>query len=225
MGNRIQRRFEHLRKTTEQDVNAQTQQASEGLERQAAAKGRLGGGSHQKLQLQQQKQAADLKNRAIGDVNAQEEAALGQQEELQAQRDFAKSERLGGQEFANQQGEIQRGFMRSEREGSQSFANAQALAQRGFDEKLFNKNMKFQEKTLNNQSAQFKEQMAMAMMQFGLDEKVSNFNMGMADKEFNKPQLMDIVWTSLGKNPKSGKRAGNNTVVDPAGISAGMKGF
>lgn len=182
MGNRIQRRFDYLREQTERDVNQQQQQAAEGLQRQAAAKGRLGSGAFQKQQAQQQKQAADIRQQAIGDVESQREAALAQQEEVQAQRDFQKAEREAGQNFAAQQSQINRDYSTSER-----------LAGQNFNEKLFDKDAAFKQKAMDLQESQFGQQMQMAMQQFGLDKKVSEFNMKMANQQANKMDFMDIL--------------------------------
>lgn len=191
MGNRIQRRFDYLRQQTEQGVNAEQQKASEGLERQAAAKGRLGSGVYQKQQMEQQKQGAAVKQQALEGVEVQRDAALGQQEELQAQRDFAKSEREAGQGFAAEQAAIGREYGTQER-----------LASQGFNMQMFDKDMKFKQKMSDLQNSQFGKQMAAQMDQFmkqnSLDKTVSAFNMKMAKRQQNKNDIMSFLPNSTG---------------------------
>lgn len=186
MGNRIQRRFDYLRQQTEQGVNADQQKAEEGLQRQAASKGRLGSGVYQQQQQQQQKQGAAIKQNALEGVEVQRDAALGQQEELQAQRDFAKSEREASQGFAAQQAQIGREYGTSER-----------LASQGFNSAMFDKDQAFKQKLSDISESQFGQQMSAQMDQFmkqyGLDKKVSDFNMKMANQQANKMDFMDIL--------------------------------
>lgn len=175
MGNRIQRRFDYLRQQTEQGVNADQQKAQEGLERQAASKGRLGSGIYQKQQLEQEKQGANIKQQALEGVEVQRDAALGAQEENQANRDFAKSERLGSQDFAAGQAQIGREYGTSER-----------LASQGFNSEMFDKDMDFKKQLSKLQDAQWTRQ-------FESDQTVQDFNMKMANKQFNKAQLSDYL--------------------------------
>lgn len=208
----INRRFDLLRQRQEQAGNAAKQTAQEDIQRQAAARGRLGSGIVQKQQGMAQEQIDKQQGAALQDVESGREQALFQQSEADMGRkfaaeqallgrQFAREERLGGQEFAGQQAREQMNFQTAERLGAQ-----------GFNRELFDKNMQWQEKVFNQQNKQFDEQMDFQFKSFRrqieLDEANSEFNKMMAEKNFNKPELMDIMWQSSGRNAKSGKFEG-----------------
>ena len=167
MGTRIDRRFDYLRKQTEQDSERQGQEQTDALQRQAASRGRLGSGSYQKVQMQANEALQKQKQNAIEGVESQREAALAQKEEADVNRQFARDERLGSQEFA----------MASQRQSE------------GFQEGMWNKQEEVRRKESHDAAWQaqqnFKVQMKMADAQFAEDQKVNAFNMKIAAKLAN----------------------------------------
>lgn len=202
MGNRIQRRFDYLRTQTEQQANQQQQKAGEDIERQAAARGRLGGGVTQKLKTQANEAIEGQKRQAIEGVESMREQAVGEQEEREANRAFAAKESALGRDLTREG----MSFAREERLGGQDFAAGQAGIQRSHDQGLFDKQMAFNKKAQNIQSAQFKAQLkqskALAERQFELDEWATKFNAKIAQQQANKnPGLLGsggILGTGIG---------------------------
>jgi hypothetical protein len=208
----INRRFDLLRQRQEQAGNKAKQDANEDIKRQAAARGRLGSGMTQKLGMQANEQIDQQQSANIADVESGREQSLFQQAEVDRGREFAKSERLGSQDFAAQQAQKQMQFAQGERLGSQDFAKSQMLAQQGFDMQIFNKNMDWQKTVFNEQNRQWEKQLAenitMFDKQYDLDSANTEFNKMMAEKQFNKPELMDMFWKTTGNDPKTGDRTG-----------------
>lgn len=165
---RIDRRFDTLKNKVSQEAEAAKQTAQEGLARKAVAQG-AGGGAFAKLGMQQEKQIGAQKQAAINDIQGQQEQAVQAAEEVQANRDFA----------------------RTEREAAQSFAANEAAVSRGFNKEMFDKDMSFKNKVQNQATKQFKQQMDFAAKQFGWDKKIGQFNMDMATAQFNKKDLME----------------------------------
>lgn len=179
MGNRIDRRFDYLRKQTEADADKVNQQQSEGLLRTAASQGRSGSGAFQKLAGQQQLGLANQKQNALEGVEAARDASQSAAEEADLNRKFQSAEAVQ-----------QRGFQSAEAEKDRLFNKGMFDVQQSFKEKL------------NDQSlAQFKDQFGLAMKQFKLDSKVSDFNMSMAKQMANdagKPGFFDQLFGGSG---------------------------
>lgn len=190
MGNRIDRRFDLLKTQANQEANKQQQKAGEDIDRQSAARGRLGSGVGQKLKVQANTEIDQGRRQAVEGVESMREQALGQQEELQANRDFQAKESGLNRAFAAQESALGRGFATSERLGSQDFAAGQTGAQRDFDKFLFDKQMKFNKQAQTLQNKQFKDQLSqskvLAEKQLEMDEWATKFNMDMAAKQAGK---------------------------------------
>lgn len=210
----VDRRFDYLRKKTEQEAGAVEQKAKEDLERGAAARGRLGSGTHVKLKQQQQAQLTGQKQNAIEGVESQREEALFNQQMVDEGRKFQTAERLGAQQFAGSQADLQRRFATGERLGGQDFASqmaqrqmdftsAESAIQRGFDRGLFDANMDWQKNVFETNDLrrvqEFDANQALATRQLDLDELVSHFNMDAAAKEANKKTMTDEI-LSWGKS-------------------------
>lgn len=189
----IDRRFDLMRKRTEQDANAFDQQQQEALQRKAASQGSLGSGAFLKLGQQSAERTNEQKMDQLAGVDAEREAAIGELEKEQRAMEFARQERESAQEFAS-----------GERSRTQAFQSSEAAAQRGFEKNLFNESQKFKEKAMNQEYKQFASQMEMAIMQFKLDKQVSDFNMGMAEKMWNKKDMMEFFGNMHGYDPRSG---------------------
>lgn len=194
MGNRIDRRFDFLKQQAEQQANEQNEQANKGLQRQAAASGRLGSGSYQKQQLELNKAASQNTQRQVGDVEAQREGALAQQEEQQAQRDFASQEAEKGRVFG-----------REERISGQEYQSGEAEKQRGFSQGMFDKEMEFKNKTADIQNAQFNRQIKFELGKFNHEKAVDAFNEHMATQMWDKKDMAEGIANAHGYNPRTGK--------------------
>lgn len=190
---RIDRRFDTLKNKVSQEAEAAKQTAQEGLARKAVAQG-AGGGAFAKLGMQQEKQIGAQKQAAINDIQGQQEQAVQAAEEVQANRDFAKSEREAAQGFASQQAAENRMFQSNE-----------ALAARGFSEKLFKKDLDFKNKIATAEmTGQFNGKDTMAMKQFNEDKRVSDFNMKMAEAAWNKKDLLESFGNVFGYDSRTG---------------------
>jgi hypothetical protein len=128
--------------------------------------------------------------------------------------DFAKSERLGSQDFAAQQADIMRQYQTSERKGSQAFARLERIESQGWSETMQESQNIFQEKLhtaqMTQQQTQFDAQMKQMLDQFEEDQRVNAFNMGMAEKQFNKKGLMDVFTDPIG----FGKSFGGSALME-----------
>lgn len=136
--------FDIARKRAKQQASQQVSQRKQALQRRFAQLGAgPGSGARIKLEQEAEREGAGLQQRAEESIGAAERAENRRRREIQEGREFARSERLGSQDFAASQaalnrvfqsgeGEKQRGFLTSEREAGQSFAAEQADLQRGF---------------------------------------------------------------------------------------------
>lgn len=201
---RLDRRFDTLRSKVEQDANAQNQQQQEAMQRRAAATGMGGSGAFTKLGAKVAQEGEKMKQNALMDVEGQREGAQAQLDEQNAQRefaraerlgsqDFAKGERLGSQDFATRQQAEQMKFARSERLGSQAFQSSEAAAQRGFSKQLFDREMDFKNRVQDAAEAQFFHNLERVDRQFWEDNRVNDFNMNMANKMFNKKDMFQGI--------------------------------
>jgi hypothetical protein len=220
MGNRINRRFDYLRSQADQEANAQQQKVGDDINRQAAARGRLGGGVTQKLKAQAGEQLAGQKRTAVEGIESMREQAIGQQEEQEANRAFAAKESALGREFQGGMAREQMEFARGERLGGQDFAAGQAGIQRDFDKGLFDKQMSFNKKAQSLQNTQFKAQLkqskVLAEKQMELDTWATHFNAKIAQQQANRnPGLLGgggILGTGIG---------GRGRIIDTGGGGGG----
>jgi hypothetical protein len=222
---RIDRRFDVLRSKVEQDAGAAQQQAQEGLARKAVAGGNQNSGAFIKLQGQQTDELNKQKQNALSDVEAQREGAQAQADEIQAQRDFAKSEREAGQDFASYQAQLGRKFEADEAFRNRAFTSKESALQRGFSEKLFNKEMNFKKQVQKDANSQFAKQFKMASEQFDFDKEVSKFNMDMATKQFNKKSMTESLIGGGFLGEKAGSVVGGWTGQDNLGAGFGSGSF
>lgn len=186
---RINRRFDYLRQQTQQDANKNQQLAMENLERQAASRGRLGSGAFQKLRSQAGDQLADQRNKALEGVESQRDVALGQQEELQAQRDFSRGEREASQKFGAEQALLQRQHASGERAAAQRFASGERLAGQRFTAQQNAIQQAFKEKVFSTQTDQWLQQFEQAKKQWMIEQSgyfnVDEYGQPIKDKDGN----------------------------------------
>lgn len=223
MGTRIDRRFDYLRKQTEQDASRAGQEQNDALQRQAAAKGRLGSGAFQKVQMQQADSLARQKQNALEGVESQRDAALAQSEEAQANRDFAKSERLGTQDFQtvmDQKGWDRNKLMfdtqRADQREQFQFSKDMAINDFNRQDLQMAQAQKNWEQQMSTQNSQWKKQ-------FKLDKQVSIFNMDMARRAqtlAEKPGMFDQFMSPFGQ---AGRYGGD--VAGRAGIGGSTREF
>lgn len=222
MANRVDRYYDQLKKQKESEFNKQGLQQREALDRKAVSQGMAGSGAMMKLQEQQGAELQDRKMAATDDVEGQRALALGQLEEAEKGREFAKSEAALDRSFAGEQAKLGREFQTSERIGSQQFASGEAAAQRGFSKELFDAEMGFKDKQLKLQTKQAKDAWDLAIKQLKLDTKVSEFNMDMATKMWNKKDMMEFFANMHGYDPRTGSTGAGNM---PGGFGGGNAGY
>jgi len=124
--------FELMRRRVKQEGKAAGQQRQQELKRQFARTGQLSSGAFIKqsgIEAQQQEQQ---QQRALEGVDIAQAGIQRQEREAEKGREFARAERLGGQEFAGEQAGIQRGFVASQQEAQNTFASLQAQIGREF---------------------------------------------------------------------------------------------
>lgn len=192
-GSRLDRRFDTLRNKVEQEASAANQQQQEAIARKGAATGLGNTGAFMKLGSKIQQEGEANKRNALLDVDSQREAAQAQLDEQNTQREFARSERLGSQDFAAEQARANRQFAKSERLGSQAFQSSEAAAQRGFSKQLFDKEMDFKNRVQTSAESQFLQNLDRVDRQFWEDNRINDFNMKMAEKMFNKKDMFQSI--------------------------------
>jgi hypothetical protein len=191
----VSKRFDVIRKRIGQDVEGGKQQETEALQRRFASAGMLGSGASMKTESQARANLDQQRQQAMEGVDM---AEIGEQQRLaeqQAAMDFARSERLGSQDFAAAQADLMRKYQTSERLGSQKFAQSERLGAQGFSKEMQGLQNAFQQKLFNKQ---FKEQTRQFNIQFAEDKRVNDFNMLMGNKQFNKKGLMDMLQDPIG---------------------------
>lgn len=205
--------FELARKRAEQQNNAQVQAQKDALKRRAAAQGNLASGSFIKQEQRVGEAGAERLQTANEAIDAAKNSELARRAEVQAGRDFARSEREAGQGFAAEQAGLQRGFMTQERLGTQEFSAAQADLQRKYltGERLSSqefaemqrldnmKNANWQAgKARELQKNQFAQQMSFAKDQLTEEQWVNRENVRIANEMMNKKDFMDSLFPEGG---------------------------
>lgn len=199
----IQKQYDPLRKRAEQQEAVNRQQQDDALKRRFAA-GAPGG-----AMIKQQQVLADQSARRLQDanegINAQQQAALNQAQQVQEQRDWQTGERVAGQKFSSGEAALQRKFLTGERLGSQNFASQQArdayLRQRaeGNRQRDFMRSESAKGRAL--QESQFIRQMDRDFERLMWEQEVDRFNMDMANKMFEKKDILEKMLSgeSLGQ--------------------------
>lgn len=200
----IGRRYSLLRERLGQEGTARQQREGDQLKRAEARSGMQGSGAFIKARERARNQREQEIGQAREGLDVAESGERFQQEQIKAQRDFQRSERLGSQDFAGQQAQLGRDFAKSERRAGQKFQSLEAKKQRGFSKGLFDREMQFKESQKRMQEHQFYHQMELATKKFDLDTKVSDFNMDMAKKQFDKQTLMESWFGAFGLDPRGG---------------------
>lgn len=223
MGNRIDRRFDYLRKQTEQDAKRAGEEAAGNIERQAASQGMQGSGAFIKLGQQADESIQKQKAQNIEGVEAARDVALGQKEEADLSRQFAREERLGSQDYASKENQMGRAFQSEEAGKQRAFQSGEAAAARGFEREIFDRNDQWRrqvfdvqndqwEKTFDNAKDQWKREYNLKDAQFdkSFDEeaRINNFNMDMANKMWNKKDMTESLMNGLGYDPRTGGNTG-----------------
>jgi len=102
---------------------------------------------------------------AEGELNSQEALARRMMQEQERQRQYQTSERLGGQQFAGEQGALQRQYGTSERLGSQQFQSGEAGKILDFQK---------QQEAFNQQARQ--RQLEQIDREYSADQRTTEFN-------------------------------------------------
>lgn len=239
MGNRIDRRFDYLRKQTEQDAKRAGEEAAGNIERQAASQGMQGSGAFIKLGQQADESIQKQKAQNIEGVEAARDVALGQKEEADLSRQFAREERLGSQDFSSKENQMGRSFQSEEAGKNRAFQSSEAAAARGFEREIFDKNDQWRREVFDVQNDQWEETFKNAKDQwkkdynlrdaqfdktFDAEEKINAFNMDMANKMWNKKDMTESIMNAGGYDPRSGGYGGGNTPWANSGLSQGLSG-
>ena len=147
MGNRINpsARFDRERKRAKQDETSRQQQVQEAIGRKFASQGMTGSGESLKVSQQATDEGARRTDERMEGIASAEEESAFQQQQIEDQRKFQTSERVGSQQFASDQQAIGREFSTGEREASQLFASEESKLGR------------------DQQAAQFAEQMGLSV--------------------------------------------------------------
>jgi len=128
----MDKRYAMLRQNLQQQESSQSQAEQDALRRRFASMGSLGSGAAMKAEQKARDASAQRLMQGQGQLDV---ARLGEEqalEENQRAREFATSERMGGQTFAAEQAGLGRQFQTSERLGGQGFAAEQAGLGRQF---------------------------------------------------------------------------------------------
>lgn len=172
--------FELARQRAQQQANAAKQTQSDAIKRRFASQGMAQSGAAIK-QEQLANEAVDKQlseqNQQI-DTAAQQEAARKQ--EIQDQRDFARVERLQSQEYAA-----------AEQNKAREFAGAESQKARELQLDLFNQDLGFKNKSLEENRAQFNAQFGLAKAQYAQDREITGLNAIIA------AQQSGIPWTGF----------------------------
>lgn len=128
----ISQRYEMLKRQQRQQSNQQVQQETEALKRRFASLGALGSGAQIKTEQLARQQAAKYLSEGEANLGIAESYERQQQQELEKQRAFQTSERLGTQQFTAEQAGLGRQFTTSERLGGQDWKSAQDELARRF---------------------------------------------------------------------------------------------
>lgn len=205
----IKKQYDPLRKRAQQQESANLQGQNDAMSRRAAAQGGGPGGAYEKQAQLAQTASAERLQSANEGINAQEQGAVNQAREVQAQRDygtservagqkFASGERLGSQDFAERQRLGSQDFSKGERLGTQDWQATQAAEQRKFVSGERQAGQKWQTgeraDAQRQQDRQFQEQLGRDWERFQHEKFVDDFNMQMAEKMFNKKDLLEQLF-------------------------------
>jgi hypothetical protein len=124
--------FDLARKRAEQRANAEQQQQDDALKRRFAAMGGLNSGAYIKQQSVQADDAAKRRADVMEGIDVAESNEAQRQREVQEGREFARSERLGSQDFSASQADLQRKYQTGERLGAQDFSKSERLGGQDF---------------------------------------------------------------------------------------------
>lgn len=184
--------FELARKRASAQNNAAVQGQQDALKRRFASLGSVNSGAA----IKQNQMVAERGQENLAAVNqnidAAQTAEFGRKAELQANRDFARSERLGSQDFMGSQAELGRKFSTSERLGSQAFAAGENATTRKIQQQQYDADMKFRKSVQESANSQFADQMDLANRQFAEDRATTQFNKDLAAKG-QKKSFQDIL--------------------------------
>ena len=124
--------YEVARQRAKQQNNAAVQGQQDALKRRFASLGSINSGAAIKQGQLAAEQGEQNLSAQTENINSAQRAENLRVKELQANRDFAKSERLGSQDFAGLQADLGRKFSTSERLGSQDFSKGERIGSQSF---------------------------------------------------------------------------------------------
>lgn len=160
--------FDILRERAKREGNAFSQQNMEAIKRRQAAIGNLNSGAAIKQQRQAATEAGRVTQDALSNVDVLELQDKKRQDEIQKNREFVTSERLGSQTFASGEREASQGFASGERQAGQTFASTESQKGRDFSKELFNKEFGLKER------------------QQGFAEETTNKQLGFQERELQE---------------------------------------
>jgi hypothetical protein len=120
--------FELARQRAAQRASQQASEAKGALQRRFAQLGTLQGGERLKLEQQAEEQSNQLRQEAEESIQAAEVAEAQRKQEITEGREFAKSERIGAQDWQSQMQKSSFDFSRGEREASQLYGTTEREA-------------------------------------------------------------------------------------------------
>jgi hypothetical protein len=203
--------FDLARKRAEQRANAEQDDA---LKRRFAAMGGLNSGAYIKQQSVQADDAAKRRADVMEGIDVAESNEAQRQREVQEGREFARSERLGSQDFSASQADLQRKYQTGERLGAQDFSKSERLGGQDFAQReressqewqggqnelnrlLQSRGLDLQQRQIDNQADQFlkdfdqrkfefSKQVENWQQQIGLEKQAQTFNQWLSIFELN----------------------------------------
>lgn len=186
--------FELERKRAKQDETSRQQEMREAIQRRFASQGLQGSGAAIKTERALQDEGARRLDDRLQSIGAAEQADALQRQEIQAQRDFQRSERESGQAFAAEQSRLAREAQQQQFDKQFGFQTEQFREQ----QKQFRDNYKlaldqfdFQKGLSSEQSALAKQAADLAMEQWNFQQQTEAFNalQSLANQKLNTDQI------------------------------------
>lgn len=239
--------FDAQRKRAAQENTAAVQTQKDALKRRFASMGALNSGAALKQDQLTEQQGQENLAKINEGIGAQQIAEGRRQKEIADTRDFSRSEREAGQNFAALQAEAQRKFQTGERLGSQDFARLSADDQRRYmtSERLGSQDFARGERTAGQQfargerlgsqdfsadqarmardlqSSQFGQQMDMARLNFDEEKRVNDANIDFNNRMLAQKDMIERLLGNLGFGGLLGEGGGGGVGGLVRGLATG----
>lgn len=200
-----QNEFDILRKRAQQEEQKALQTRLGSLQRRQA---QIGGGPGRGAFVKQEqgaiREVQEQGQAARENIGFAEAAERRRKQEIEAQRQFAREERLGSQEFAGQQAQVgrqfageqsalQRRFAAEQAGVGREFAAGQASLGREFQRELTNQDLDFRRDVFTTQNENAIRQLDLAEGQLDLERIAQDFNTRIAARQFAAQLFGDRV--------------------------------